>query len=283
MFWSGNFVVGRAFVTDIGPVSLSFWRWLVALLLFLPFGLRYLLRDRDVIRAHFAWLTVMALLGVAGFNSFVYLGLQHTQATNALLINSFIPILIIALSAFGRGAHLPASRLLGVAVSTAGLVLLVMRGRLDNLLALTFNRGDLWLLLAALAWALYSIGLRRRPAGLSSPAFLLATMLLGTVSLALVYWWNPLAEPQPRFNLHSAAVIGYVALFASIGAFLLWNQGVKIVGAAIAGQFIHLMPLFGAVLAVLLLDERLAWFHFAGALLIGGGIYLSLRGSAPAH
>ena len=278
LFWSGNFVVARAFVADIAPVTLAYWRWQLALLVFLPFAWRALYRERRILLRHFGWLLVMGLLGVAGFNTLVYQGLQYTTATNALLINSFIPILIIVIGVLlpdpgGRGWR----QLAGVLISSTGMLLLIMRGQWQNLLALRFNQGDLWLLLAALLWALYSIGLRWRPGGLSARAFLLATMLIGITLLGPLYWFNLAGEPAFSPRPSSVLAIAYVALFASLGAFLLWNQGIAMVGAARGGQFIHLMPLFGALLAITLLGERLAWYHFGGGLLIGLGIYLTLR------
>jgi drug/metabolite transporter (DMT)-like permease len=279
LFWSGNFVVGRAFAQDIPPLALAYWRWQIALLVFLPFALSALYIERHIIIQHAAWVLLMGLLGVAGFNSFVYLGLQHTEATNALLINSFIPILIIVIGWLLPGALRDMRQLTGVVISTLGMLLLIMRGEPNSLLDLDFNRGDLWLLLAALVWAIYSIALRWRPAGLSARAFLLATMFVGVAFLAPWYWLDLAGEPVFSFNAEVAMVIAYVALFASIGAFLLWNQGIAVVGAARGGQFIHLMPVFGSVLAIAFLGERLAWYHLGGGFLIGLGIYLSIKQS----
>lgn len=277
LFWSGNFILGRAFAADIAPITLSYWRWLVALVIFLPFGYKTLVAEFAIIRAHIFRLTFMGILAVSGFNTFVYLGLQHTTATNALLINSFIPILIILLSRIMPGTHIFPRQLIGILISTTGMIVLVMRGEMDNLLELSMNRGDLWVLLAAFSWASYSISLKWRPQQLSSTSFLLTSMIIGLLFLGPFYWFNVFDEALVEFNLNNIIVIAYVAIFASIGAFLLWNQGVKIAGASTAGQFIHLMPVFGATLAVIFLGEQLHWFHITGATAIAGGIYLSLK------
>ena len=279
LFWSGNFVLGRAIASEIEPITLAYWRWLIALCLFLPFGLQYLYQDWPVIRAHLRYLLLMSVLGVSCFNTFAYLGLQHTTATNALLINSFIPILIILLSRIKPGVPISPLKILGILVSSVGVVLLVVQGHWQNLLTLSFNQGDLWILGAAFTWAVYSIGLRWRPTGLSSRAFLLFTMISGLMVLAPFYWINPFNEAPLVLNLHNSLAIFYVAAFASVGAFLLWNQGVKLVGAASAGQFIHLMPILGTLMAMIFLGERLYWFHFIGALAIASGILLSVRSS----
>ncbi len=277
LFWSGNFVIGRAFAPDIAPITISYLRWLVALLCFLPFSVLIMIRQWPIIRAHWGRLLFMGTFGVAGFNTFAYLGLSHTTATNALLINTFIPILIILLSRIYPGTPIRLVQVLGIVISTMGVMLLVAKGSLDNLLAFRINRGDLWVLVAAFVWAVYSISLRWRPLELSASAFLSITMIIGVAILSPIYWFNWLDEPAFVVSTPNLLAIGYVALFASLGAFLCWNQGVKMVGADTAGQFIHMMPVFGTIMAVSFLGERLYWFHILGAIAIGSGIYLSLR------
>ncbi len=277
LFWSGNFVLGRAFATDIAPVTLSYLRWCVALICFIPFSWRALLAQWPLIRQHGWKLVFMGTLGVAGFNTLAYLGLHSTSATNALLINSFIPILIILFSRIYPGVAISPLRLIGIVISTAGVLLLVSRGELAKLLAFEFNVGDLWILGAAMIWAIYSISLRWRPAGITAPVFLTVTMIVGVLVLSPIFWLNLNHEPAFEATPENLLAVAYVAWFASIGAFLFWNQGVKIVGAGTAGQFIHLMPVFGTTMAVVFLNEQLYWFHFAGAAAIGLGILLSLR------
>ena len=277
LFWSGNFVLGRAVIADIPPITMSYWRWSVALALILPFTLKPLISQWPIIRANLPLLIFMGTLSVAGFNTLAYLGLQETTATNAVLINSFIPILIILFSRIMPGTSISLLKLLGILISSVGVMLLLTRGSLDNLLAFQLNRGDLWVLSAAGVWAIYSISLRWRPTQLSASAFLLVTMITGDLILTPIYWLNLLDEPVMAININNLMAISYVALFASIGAYLCWNQGVKMVGASTAGQFIHLMPLFGTAMAIIFLGEQLFWFHLLGAVAIGSGILLSLR------
>jgi drug/metabolite transporter (DMT)-like permease len=260
--------------TDIGPITLAFWRWVFALLVFLPFGIRALLRDWPVIRQYLCLILLQGAFGVGGFNTFVYLGLQDTSATNALLINSFIPVFIILLSALWLREWIGVRRLLAIVISGLGVVTLIVKGDLSNLLSLRLNPGDLWILLAAASWAIYSISLRWRPAGLSAPAFLVSTMLVGVSLLLPFYLWFD--DETLVVSAANLATIAYVALFASIGAFLLWNQGVKVLGAATAGQFIHLMPLLGTLMAIIFLGETLHSYHLMGALAIGSGVYLAM-------
>lgn len=276
LFWSGNFVLARAMSLDIEPVTLSFWRWMIALLVFFPFSILALRRDWKIVRSHLPLMILMGALGVAGFNTFVYLGVHQTSATNALLINSFIPIFIIILTRVMLGTAMSLRKLVAVLISSLGVLLLVVKGDMRNLLALQINYGDLWILLAALFWAIYSICLRWRPLGLSSSAFLLFTMLVGVVLLIPFYLYILSQGIYLEMNSANLLTIGYVALFPSIGAFLLWNQGVKMVGATTAGQFIHLMPVLGTLMAVVFLGEQLHWFHVSGAVAIGTGVFLSL-------
>ena len=275
-FWSGNVVLARAMATDIGPVTLAFWRWSIALLIFLPFGFAALRRDWPIIRRHFRLMLLLGGLGVAGYNTFVYVGLQSTTATNVLLINSFIPVFIILLTALLLREVISRRNQLAILVSGAGVAVLILKADIDNLTALQFNPGDLWILLAATCWALYSIGLRWRPAELSASAFLLITMMIGVVLLLPVYLWVWWQGESLQFTSTNLLTVAYVALFASVGAFLLWNQGVKLVGAAIAGQYIHLMPVLGTIMAVTFLGEQLFFYHLIGALAIGSGVYLAV-------
>ncbi len=281
LFWSGNFVLARAMSLDIEPITLSFWRWMIALLVFLPFSIMALIRDWRIVRNNLPLMILMGALGVAAFNTFVYLGLRHTSATNALLINSFIPIFIIILTRIMLGVTMSLRKIIAVLISSLGVLLLVVKGDMQNLFALQINFGDLWILLAALFWALYSISLRWRPAGLSSSGFLLFTMLVGVVILIPFYLYVLSQGVYLEINSPNLLTIAYVALFPSIGAFLLWNQGVKMVGAATAGQFIHLMPVLGTLMAVAFLGEQLYWFHVIGAAAIGAGVFLSLTERTP--
>jgi drug/metabolite transporter (DMT)-like permease len=280
LFWSGNFVLGRAMSLDIEPITLSFWRWMIALLVFFPFSIMALIRDWSIIRKYLPRLILMGALGVAAFNTFVYLGVRHTSATNALLINSFIPIFIIILTRIILGVSLSLRKIIAVLISSMGVLMLVVKGDMQNLFALQINFGDLWVLLAALCWALYSISLRWRPVGISATGFLLFTMLVGVVLLVPFYLYVLSQGVYLEMNSPNLLTIAYVALFPSIAAFLLWNQGVKMVGAATAGQFIHIMPVLGTLMAVIFLGEQLFWFHLIGAVAIGAGVFLSLTEKA---
>jgi drug/metabolite transporter (DMT)-like permease len=277
LFWAGNFVLGRAVHELIPPIALSFWRWAIALLLVLPLAWRHLHGQWPILRRHWALLTVLGVLGVTNFNTFVYLGLQTTTATNAVLLVSTTPVVIVALSFALLGMRVTAVQLAGIIISLSGVAIIVARGSPRTVLELDLNRGDLWILAAALSWALYSVVLRRRPAGLRPLAFLAATFLLGLIPLLPLYLWELGRAGGFSLSAPTVATIGYVALFPSVLAYIFWNRAVAVLGPNRSGHFMHLMPAFGAVLSMVFLGERLQAFHLAGIGLIAAGIWLAMR------
>ena len=276
LFWSGNFVLGRAVREAAPPIALSFWRWAVALLILLPFVWPRLVAQGPLRRRHWPVLTWLAFLGVANFNTFVYIGLQTTTATNALILISTAPVLIVALSFVALGLTVSRRQALGIALSLLGVLVIVTRGELAALLALQFNRGDAWVFAAVLSWALYSVYLKWRPADMDPLAFLTVTIGIGVLLLTPVYLWDvAVGGARLAINRVTVASVAYVAIFPSVLAYIFWNRAVAELGANRTGQFLHLMPAFGAVLALLLLGERLYGFHWVGIALIALGIYLA--------
>ena len=275
LFWSGNFVLGRAVHTVFSPFTLSFWRWAVALVILLPFVWNSLREQGPLLRRHGPILWLLAVLGVVNFNTFVYIGLQSTTATNAVIMLSVTPVLIVALSFLLLRQTVSGWQALGILVSLAGVLVIVAKGELHSLLAWRVNVGDLWVLAAVLSWALYSVCLRWRPAGLKPLNFQAATMILGIIILTPLYVWDLMHGKIISINTATVVSIGYLALLPSIVAYIFWNRAVAELGANRAGQFLHLMPAFGAVLSMIFLGERLYAFHAAGIALIAVGIYLA--------
>lgn len=278
LFWSGNFVLGRAIHGTIPPFALSFWRWAVAAVLLAPFVWRGLVEHRALLVRHAPVLALLGVLGVVNFNTFVYLGLRDTTATNAVLLVSTTPIIIVVLSFLLLGQRISARQGLGVLVSLAGVAVIVARGDLTQIAALSLNRGDAWILGAVSTWAAYSVCLRWRPAALPPLTFLAATMVVGVIVLLPFHLWELAALGSFAITPATLASIGYVAVFASILAYIFWNRAVAELGANRCGPFLHLMPAFGALLSTLLLGERLYAFHWAGIALIATGLVLA---SAP--
>jgi drug/metabolite transporter (DMT)-like permease len=275
LFWSGNFVLGRAVNAVFTPFALSFWRWAVALAILLPFVWSSLRQQAPLLRRHGPILLLLSVLGVVNFNTFVYIGLRATPATNAVIMLSVTPVLIVALSFLLLRQTVARRQALGILVSLAGVLVIVGRGDLGALLARQVNPGDLWVLAAVFSWALYSVCLRWRPAGLRPLDFQAATMVIGVIVLTPLYGWDLAHDRVFSLNVATVGSILYLALFPSILAYIFWNRAVAELGANRAGQFLHLMPVFGAVLSMIFLGERLRAFHGAGIALIALGIWLA--------
>jgi drug/metabolite transporter (DMT)-like permease len=277
LFWAGNVVVARAVVQDVPPVTLAQIRWVGAFLILLPFAYPALRRDWPAIRAGFPMLTLLALTGITLYNTIAYWGLQYTQALNASLMQSTAPLLIAIWSLVLFREPLTARQTLGLAVSLAGVLAIVTRGDLALLLRLDLNIGDIAVLGGLAIYGLYTALLRRRPP-VAPLSFLAVTIGWGAVLLVPAWIVETFAAGR-AVVLSPLAVFAlvYVVLFPSVLAFLFFNRGVELVGANRAGPIFHLFPLFGAILSILFLGERLAPFHALGAVLILTGVTVASR------
>lgn len=282
LFWAGNFVLARAASGTIPPVGLAFWRWALAALLLAPFAARPIWSARAELARHWRLFLALGLFGVGGFNTLTYLALARTEAINAALTNSLIPAAILGVAlALDRERPTPLQGA-GLAVSLAGVVVIVARGDPAGLARLRVNEGDLLMLAAVAAWALYTVLLRRVPAGLRSrlgPLGLLGAAILFGLPATGLWRLVELAAGGAAMPTDPASlgVVAYTAVFASLAAYLLWNGGVALIGPAAAGPFLHLMPPFSAALAVPLLGEQLRPFHGLGLALILAGVALAGR------
>ena len=277
LFWSGNFVLARSVRLEVPPIGLSFWRWAFAAALLLPFVWRDMWRHRSLVRANLRLVLALALFGVASFNTLIYLGLQTTTASNAVLLQSVMPLVIILLSRLLLGIQVTAMQALGILLSLGGVLIIVTRGDLNTLLGVDLVQGDLLVLSAVFVWGLYSVLLKRLPPGLGGLTLLGYTIALGVVFIAPVYAWEISSGVTMRLSWVTINSVLYVAVFPSLLAFLFWNRAVGEVGPNRAGQFIHLMPVFGSLLSVVFLGERLYRYHLIGILLVAFGIYLATR------
>ncbi|MGA1933531.1 DMT family transporter [Arcobacter sp. YIC-464] len=277
LFWSGNFVFGRLVSSSIEPTELSFYRWFFVLVLLLPYIFINIKRLFKALSKDFLILLLLGAFGVAGFNTFLYYGLQTTTAINALLINSAIPIMIVVLSGIILKTSIKFIQVLGIIISTIGVIYLILKGEYQTLQTLEFSRGDLWILLAGFVWSVYSICLKFMPKDIKAFDFLAITTFIGTLILAVVFFYQGYTFSIDFVDNSSVFYsLIYMVIFPSILSFYFWNISTVQVGANKAGQFAHLMPIFGAVLAYIFLKEKLELYHLVGVLLIGLGIYLSI-------
>ena len=276
LFWAGNFIIARAVHGIVPPFGLVFWRWFGALLILTPFAIKAVRADWPTLKQHWFIVLALALLGVASFNALVYLGLQSTTALNALLLQSAMPLLIVA---FGwilfRDAVKPLQGF-GIALSLIGAAAIVGRGDWQALAGLGLNIGDVLIFIAVALWAVYSVLLRKRPK-MHPLTFTYATVAVSVVVLAPLYGWESFTGSPMQVNWPTIGAVAYVAIFPSILSYTFWNRGVDLIGANRAGLFIHLMPLFGSFMAIAFLGEALRLYHLLGAALILVGLVIASR------
>lgn len=274
LLWAGNIVLGRLVAGHVPPIALAFVRWGGAFLILLPFAWPHLKRDWPEIVRHWPIMLVLSFTGIASYNTLVYFGLQFTGALTGVLLQSAQP-LVIALVTFALFAErLSGRQAAGILLSLCGVVAIVSQGDLERLAAVRFNVGDILILVAVVLYAIYSALLRRRPA-IHWISFLAATFLIGDVMLLPVFAWEISTGYVLRFDWLTVAACVYVAIFPSLVAYAFFNRGVELIGANRAGPFFHLMPLFGALMAVLFLGERFQWFHGLGMAAILSGVALA--------
>jgi drug/metabolite transporter (DMT)-like permease len=273
LFWSGNFIVGRAVRADIPPIGLAFWRWTCASLILFFWAWPHLKRDWKTVRQNGPILILFSITGVASFNTLVYTGLHFTIALNAFLMQAMMPVLIVVISYLLYREKLTGRQTIGVALSLAGALIIIIQGNPGILLSLSLNQGDLLIFMAVLCYAGYSVILRKRPS-IHPLSFLVVTFIIGALILLPCYLWETITVRAVPFNRSTLLAIGYVAIFPSIVSYFCFNRGVELVGANRAGLFMYLMPVFGSLLAIAFLGESLRWFHGAGMILLAAGIVL---------
>ena len=277
LFWAGNFNLARAIHADVPPLGLSFWRWAVAALLLLPFAWGSMRAALPLAREHWRLVLALAVLGIAGFNSLVYVGLQTTTATNGVLLQSVTPITMILLAGLVLHEKSTLAQWTGIGVSLVGVLVIITKADWRVLQHLAFNRGDMWIVLATLDWSLYTVLLRKLPQGLRGTPILGFSITLGALAILPLYLYESVTFQTMPVTAVSVASIAYVAVFPSLLSYMFWNHATQKLGVNRTGQFSHLMPVFGILLATLLLEERLQFYHATGMILVAAGLVLTNR------
>lgn len=276
LFWAGNIVIARAFRAELPPFGLTFWRWTIAALIILPFVWPLVRKQWPVVRREARFIVVLSLLGLSGFASLMYLGLQSTTALNASFIMAMCPVVIPLVAWIGDREVITGRHAVGIVVSAAGAVAIISAGDPLDLLDGGFNDGDLMVLGAMLIWSVYSVVVRHRPKDLHPYVLLSTTMALGGLVMLPFWLWEAASRPMP-LSTEALVAIGYIAVFPSIGAYFCFNRGIEVVGPSKGGLAMHLVPLFGALLAVLFLGEAFRAYHAAGIFAIFLGVGLVTR------
>lgn len=275
IFWSGNFIVARELNGNVAPVSLAFGRWLVAAVVLFPFAIKPLIGQWALIKDNLAYLSITAFTGITLFNTLLYLGGQTTDATNLALISITSPIFMVIFARIFYGELLTFSKVAGIFVVVTGIVLLITGGHLASLLNLTFAIGDVWMLVGALVFAIYSLLILKKPPQLGIRAFQLSTFMLGLIFLLPFLIWEYTVVGPSTFSSKAVYSILYVGIFASLFAFMLWNQAIQLIGVTKAGMVYYTLPIFSGLMAWHFLGEDIGWLHLASGVLIVAGILMA--------
>lgn len=275
VFWSGNFVVGRALRGEIEPLALNFWRWLIAALVLAPFVWRALVVQWPTIRAHGGYVFVLGLTGLAVPHTCSYVALQTTSPVNALLILILMPV-FVALGAW-RFFGQPIARLqwAGIALAMLGAASILVRWDLDVIMNLQFNRGDLWMLPAVLCSSAHTLLLKKTPAGATQGPLLLASMIAALLIMAPAVVWMGADALAAVAGVWASAL--YVGVFASAAAFFLWNRGVSRVGPERAAPLMYMMPVYASALSALFIGEGVQGYQLAGGALVLAGLWTARK------
>lgn len=280
LFWAMNIVLGRFVAGHVPPFALTFCRWAGTFLVLVPFAWPYLVRDWPVIRRNLPLLLLLAFTGFAFNNALSYWGLQHTQALNALLIQSSGPLFVALWSLMLFGVRLSWMQAAGIGVSLLGVLVIVLRGDLAALAAIQVNAGDISFAAALFVFGLYSALMPKRPR--INPLSLIAfTTGMGAVMLVPLVGWEISTGDHLKIDTLTISTVVFVVLFPSTLAYIFFNRGIELIGPNRAAPFFHLVPVFGSVMAIMLLGEKPELFHLVGYVLVLAGIFTaSRRGSA---
>jgi drug/metabolite transporter (DMT)-like permease len=281
LFWSGNHLVGRAIGGEVPPVGISTVRWLLPTIALGLFAFPLIRRDWPVIRTHWGILLWLGIVGGALFTAGQYIGLQYTTALNVSVLNSLVPVLIIATGAIIFHDSITAIQFGGILMSSVGVLVIIARGELSNLQHLMFNWGDIIILFNMLVFAVYAVYLRKRPA-MHWLSFMFVFGLVSTLVTLPFAIWETAAGFTFKPTWLTVFAIAYVSIFPSLLAFAAWNRGVQLIGANRSGPFVHLVPVYTAIMGGALLNEHLSAFHVVGLALIIAGVWTAARSSTSA-
>ena len=276
IFWSGNFIVGKAAsLYQIPPFSLNFYRWFFAGLILFPFTFKELINKKNYIFKNIGFFIILGISSITIFNSIVYYSLYYTQVISGVLMISTIPVWIIFIASILNIEKTNAFQIIGVGLSLIGVIFIITKADLNLIKNLEFNKGDLSMIVAMFAWAVYSALLKKKKYEISQLALLQVVIILGLIFLIPIYFIEMNLGHLIVLELPFYLTLSYVVIFPGLLAFFFWIKGISIIGANRAGVFLHLMPIFGAIMAMIIFDEKFMYYHLLGAIFILAGITLS--------
>jgi len=276
LFWSGNFIVGKAASTfEIPPFSLNFYRWLFAWLILLPFTYKELINKKNYILNNKVFFIILGTTSITIFNSIVYYSLNFTQVISGVLMISTIPVMIMFISSLLNIEKTNIFQIIGVVLSLTGVIFIITKADLELIKNLDFNKGDLTMVIAMLSWATYSALLKKKKYEISQITLLQVVITFGFIFLIPIYFIEMNMGYIIKLEKPFYLTLAYVVIFPGLASFFFWIKGIAIIGANRAGVFLHLMPIFGAIMAMIIFDEKFMFYHFLGAIFIIAGITLS--------
>ena len=276
LFWSGNFIVGKfATLFQIPPLTLNVFRWISVWLILIPFTYKEIYNNLPVIKKNWLVISFMGVITISTFNSVVYLALNYTQVINAVLVLAAIPAATILFSSLMQIEKTNIFQIFGLFLSIIGIGSIISNGDLQKIILLSFNKGDLWMLICVFTWALYSSLLKKYKFKFSQFSLIQLMVSVGVLFLIPQFFYERSIGLEINFNKAFFLILFYVVVFPAIAAYYCWQKGIEIIGPNKASMFIQLMPLFSAVMAIILFNEKFQLYHFVGAIFIVSGIYLS--------
>ena len=276
--WSGNFIVGKfATVYEIPPLTLNVFRWISVWFILIPFTYKEIFENLPYIKKNWLVISFMGVITISTFNSVVYFALNYTQVINAVLMLSAIPAATIVLSSLMKIEETNIFQLLGLILSIIGIGSIISNGDIQKIISLDFNKGDMWMLVCVITWSLYSTLLKKNNFKLSQFTLIQLMVSVGILFLIPQFFYEKSIGLELNLDKNFFLILIYVAIFPAIAAYYFWQKGIEIIGPNRASMFIQLMPLFSAVMAIIIFREKFELYHFIGAIFILSGIYLSNR------
>jgi drug/metabolite transporter (DMT)-like permease len=276
--WSGNFIVGKfATLFQIPPLSLNVLRWISVWFILMPFTYKEIYNNFNYIKKNWLVISFMGVITISTFNSVVYLALNYTQVVNAVLMLAAIPVVTIVLSSLMKIEKTNFLQIFGLLMSIIGVGAIISNGDFQKIVSLSFNKGDVWMLVCVLTWSLYSTLLKKHNLKLSQFTLIQLMVTVGILFLVPQLLYESYIGLELNFNKPFFLILFYVVIFPAIAAYYFWQKGIEMIGPNRATMFIQLMPLFSAIMAIIIFKEKLELYHFAGAAFIISGIYLSNR------
>ena len=278
LFWSGNFIVGKfATLFQIPPLTLNFLRWAAVWLILIPFTYKEIYNNLPMIKKNWLLISFMGVITISTFNSVVYFALNYTQVINAVLMLAAIPVATIVLSSLMNIEKTNIFQLLGLFLSIIGISVIISNADIKKIISLNFNKGDLWMLVCVLTWALYSTLLKKNKFKLSQFSLIQLMVSVGILFLIPQFFYEKSIGLELNLNKAFFLILFYVVVFPAIAAYYCWQKAIEIIGPNRSSMFIQLMPLFSAIMAIIIFNEKFEFYHFVGAIFIVSGIYLSNR------